>query len=140
MVEIILSAAKSVGLSGYFLLSICTVESNLKNAYVENDGGSPSFGICQIKEGTAKMMGFKGDKKELMDPKVNAFYAAKYFKWQKERYNGDLCRAIASYNAGSFLESERRPGYPKNYKYVKKVKENLNEEKRQKIKCGVKSE
>lgn len=127
MVSIILSAAKAAKVSGALLLAICTTESHLKNVKVPHDGGSPSYGICQIKYDTAKMLGFKGKPDDLMIPTINAEYAAKYLAYQVSRYGSDnWCVLSASYNAGSFNESTTHIGHPRNLKYVKKVRDHLD--------------
>lgn len=132
---LILSAAKAVGVPGYLLLAICTVESNLTNAIVWHDGGSPSYGICQIKHETAKMMGYKGKAEGLMNPTVNARLAAKYLKFQLKRYSNDYCMAVAAYNAGSFNESKKVPGYPRNLKYLRKVQKELEKSLSVSVSC-----
>lgn len=128
-VSIITLAAKKVGVSASLLLAICSHESGgFKYSHNENDNGSPSYGICQMKEATAKQMGFKGTNKVLSTPKTNALWAARYLKWQLDRYNNDICKAVAAYNAGSYNESKKKPGYPKNLKYVKNVQKLIVEE------------
>jgi soluble lytic murein transglycosylase-like protein len=118
---IILLAAKKAAVSGTLLLAICTQESRLKNVVLRNDGGSPTFGICGVKLGTAQMFGFQGTSDDLMKPAINAKFAALYLKYQLNRYENNIERAIAAYNAGSFNESLVLPGRPRNLKYVKKV-------------------
>jgi len=66
----------------------------------EDDGGSDSIGICQIKWSTAKDLGFTGDPVDLMAPKINIYYAAKFLSRQRSRYNGDLTKAVIAYNLG----------------------------------------
>lgn len=127
-VTIIAMAAKKVGISASLLVAICTQESGLKNINNENDKGSPSIGLCQIKEGSAKLLGFKGTKQDLQKPEINAKYAAIYLKKQLDRYNNDACMAVAAYNSGSFFESKKKPGYPKNFRYVQSVKKLIAEE------------
>lgn len=122
---IILAAAKTAKVSGALLLAICTQESNLQNAYVHHDGGSPSIGVCQIKHETAKMLGYKGEAKGLMDVRTNATYAAKYLAYQQERYGNDWHKLAAAYNAGSYNPSEKVVGCPRNLRYVKAVKSKL---------------
>lgn len=122
---IILLAAKKVGVSGAILLAICTHETGLQNTIWENDGGTPSYGICMVKLGTAQQLGFDGTSADLMEPKENAKWAATYLKYQYKRYLGDSCKAIAAYNAGSFMESEYHPGMPKNIKYIRCVMKKL---------------
>jgi soluble lytic murein transglycosylase-like protein len=133
---IILAAAKKAKVSGALLLAICTQESNLTNAMVLHDGGSPSYGICQLKYDTAKMLGFKGKEEDLMNVTINATYAAKYVAYQIERYGADnWCKIAAAYNAGSYLESTKSPGYPKNLKYVNRVKRYLEDKFHHKMEC-----
>lgn len=49
---------------------------------------------------TAKQMGFKGSKKELMDPATNMTYAALYLKYQIKRYHSTK-RGVIAYNRGN---------------------------------------
>ena len=132
---IILSAAKLYKVSGPLLLAICTHESALKNVMVPHDGGSPTYGICQVKLGTAQMLGYKGDGEGLMVPKENAKWAAKYLAYQKNRYDRDWCKVTAAYNAGTYFESSKSPGYPTNLKYVRKVQNKLDEDLKDKLSC-----
>lgn len=134
-VNLILSAAKTAKVSGPLLLAICTHESGLKNVFVPHDVTGPTYGICQVKQATAEMLGYKGPVGGLMIPSVNAEYAAKYLKYQKDRYNKDWCKATAAYNAGSYKESEIFPGLPKNLKYVRKVQSKLDESLQSKLSC-----
>lgn len=132
---IVLAAAKAAKVSGELLLAICMTESNLTNVLVPHDGGSPTYGICQVKLPTAQMIGYKGDAKGLMDPATNAKWAATYLKFQKERYEQDWCKAVAAYNAGTYNESTISPGYPKNLKYVKAVQSKIDNHLQHKLTC-----
>lgn len=133
---IILAAAKAVKVSGALLLAICTQESNLTNAMVLHDGGSPSYGVCQLKYETAKMVGFKGRKQDLMDVKTNATFAAKYLAYQQTRYGDDWHKITAAYNAGSYNPSSKIVGCPRNLRYVKAVKDKLDESYHTRMACG----
>lgn len=135
LTTIILGAAKAAKVSGPLLLAICMHESNLKNVLVPHDGGSPTYGICQVKLGTAQMLGYVGDGQGLMVPEENAKWAAEYLKYQKERYDKDWCKAVAAYNAGRYNPSTVSPGYPKNLKYVRKVQEKLKNDLRPRLSC-----
>jgi soluble lytic murein transglycosylase-like protein len=132
---IILAAAQKTGISGSLLLAVCTHESNLKNTMVKHDGGSPSYGICQVKGATAKMMGHLGRSTDLMNPFINAKWASRYLKYQLDRYDGNVCKAVSAYNAGTFNESKKNPGKPRNLKYVKKVQKNLDEDLKYMLLC-----
>lgn len=114
-------AAEAVGISLELLRAVCSVESNLNpSAHHKLDGYSDSYGLCQIKHETALGLGFKGSPKKLFDPKINAYYAAKYLDYQLGRYDGDWLKAISAYNAGSYRMS--------NMKYVRKVLKKLGEQ------------
>lgn len=133
---IILAAAAKVKVSGALLLAICTYETNLTNVVVYHDGGSPSYGVCQVKYETAKMMGFKGKAQDLVNPITNATWAAKYLKYQQSRYStSNWCKITAAYNAGTYIESKRIPGKPKNLKYVKRVQKKLSEHLQSMLSC-----
>lgn len=112
-------ASLTYSLPPYLLQSICKVETNHDIAAVNHhDGGSASLGICQVKADTAKLVGFKGSKMELMNPYTNIDTAAKYLKKQLLRYNGNINKAVSAYNAGRYKKS--------NNHYVKKVLREYN--------------
>lgn len=134
---IILAAAKAAKVSGALLLAICTHETNLTNVTVYHDGGSPSYGVCQVKYETAKQMGFKGKADDLINPFVNAKWAARYVKYQTERYGDDWCKIAAAYNAGSFNESKWYKGRPRNLKYVRLVQKEIDETLKHKLSCDL---
>jgi hypothetical protein len=138
IITIILNAAKTVKVSGVLLVAICSHESGgFKHNFAPMDHGSPSFGSCQIKFETAKMVGFTGLPIELMDPKVNSLYAAKYLRFQQTIYGEEDWTALAAaYNAGSYLESTKKIGCPMNMGYVKLVQNQLPNEFKHKLDCG----
>lgn len=89
------------GLPPNLLSSLCWVESNHKVTAINYaDGDADSLGVCQIKLRTAREMGFQGTAKQLMNPKMNIKYAAKYLAWQYKRY-GSISRAVVAYNRGN---------------------------------------
>lgn len=110
-------AAFLEGLDQKALSALCFVESSHNpKAINPDDGSTPSIGLCQVKYRTAQWLGFTGEAHDLKDPFINAMYAAKYLRYQLDRYN-DFERALAAYNAGH----SKYPGY--NQRYVNKVKE-----------------
>jgi soluble lytic murein transglycosylase-like protein len=139
MENIILFAAQMVKVPPALLLAICVHESGLKNVIAPYDGNSPTYGVCQVKLESAQDLGFSGDEKDLMKPSVNAHWAAMILKKQIVRYNGDLCKATAAYNAGSYNESKVMPGYPKNLKYVRSVQRKLASVLRVRLSCSRRS-
>lgn len=133
----ILYWAKFLGVPGSLLLAICTHESGLKNTINQYDGGSPSYGICQIKADTARMLGFAGElESDLMVPGLNAWYAAKYLGYQLKRYQGDWCKAVSAFNAGRYNPSTVVPGKPRNLRYVKGVTLYLDDKHKDLLACG----
>lgn len=96
--------------------AICYVESGHKVAAINHhDGGSSSLGTCQIKINTARLVGFKGTEKQLMEPANNVKYAGAYLAYQIKRYN-HIPSAVAAYNAGSLKLNSK--GKIVNQKYV----------------------
>jgi hypothetical protein len=136
MILLLTQTAKIVGISPQLLIAICMTETNLRNIDTPNDGITTSYGVCQVKLETAQFMGKVYKKPHLVaftsedmrDLKKNIKVAALYVKYQIERYDGDLCRAVAAYNAGRFKESTKYPGKPFNWKYVEKVQSKVNDD------------
>lgn len=82
------------------LSSICYVESGHNvSAVNQNDKGSRSRGVCQLKRGTAKALGFTGKPWDLQNPEINIYYAGKLLAYQIKRC-GSINKAILAYNSG----------------------------------------
>lgn len=102
LTALLLTTSVQFGLPSGLLDSVCWVESGHNpTAIHKHDGDSDSIGLCQIKYKTAKWLGFKGREKDLYNPKINAYYAAKYLQYQIKRYNGNTKKAIIAYNIGN---------------------------------------
>ena len=135
IILLITQTAKIIGISPQLLIAICMTETNLKHIHTPNDGKTTSYGVCQVKLETAQFMGKVYKKPHLVvftsedmkDIKKNVKVAALYVKYQIERYDGDLCKAVAAYNAGRFKESTKYPGKPFNWKYVEKVQDKITD-------------
>ena len=113
-------ATQNYNLPAGLIDSVCWVETKHNVRVVhEADGNSASYGVCQVKLETAQTYGFTGTAEDLMHPAINVHFAAKTLKHQLDRYNGDVTKAIAAYNAGRFNPDKK--GLPKNKKYVTKV-------------------
>lgn len=128
MISVVLSivlAAKKVGVPASLMLSLCFHESGLRNITKPNDGGSPTYGVCQVKlpagreayrftkHPELKVLEGKSGGKALTDVHVNALASAGYMKFQLDRYKGDIWKAVSAYNKGSYSTSNRA--------YVEKV-------------------
>ena len=137
--QIIAGAAKAAKVSATLLYSICAYESNgFMYDYTMYDAGSPSYSVCQIKENSARQLGFTGEAMELRDPRVGIKYAALYLRYQQERYGNDWVKIVSAYNAGSYIESTKVPNCPRNLKYITKVKERLEKDLQYKLSCDIK--
>lgn len=142
-VPIIIAAAKAAKVSSALLVAICTYESDgLKNIKVEHDGkgDTPSYGICMVKQETAEMLGYTGTPDGLMNPRTNAKWAAKYLAYHAfNRYDNygsnDWCKLTAAYNAGTYFESKKVPGKPRNLIYVRRVQKFLEEDLQDRLSC-----
>lgn len=102
LTAIFLAATNFYHLPPGLLASLCYVESKHDiNSIHHDDGGSDSLGVCQVKLETAKWIGFKGTKKDLMVPVNNIGAAAGYLRIQLDRYHGDITKAVIAYNKGN---------------------------------------
>jgi soluble lytic murein transglycosylase-like protein len=133
--QIVASAAKAAKVSAILLYAICQHESNgFLYDYTLYDNGSPSYSVCQIKENSARQLGFTGDAVKLRDPRIGIKYSALYLKYQQDRYGDDWVKLASSYNAGSYTEGKVK-GCPRNLKYLRLVREKLPEYLRYKLDC-----
>jgi soluble lytic murein transglycosylase-like protein len=95
------------------LYSVCQVESGgFAGAINWEDGGSPSYGLCQVKLGTARSFGFAGDATGLMDPVTNFRVAGRVLQYHLKRCE-TVEAAVGAYNTGSCHKRKRS--------YVKQV-------------------
>lgn len=102
--------ANVVGVAPELLQAICFRESRMRyNAHNENDGGSPSYGVCQVKRGVAKSLQkmYKLDINvyKLSDAYANLYYAAILIKHHSrvtcKKWKGNVAQCIAyAYNTG----------------------------------------
>lgn len=105
--------ANKAGIPAPLLAAVCYTESTHQpHATNLDDNGSSSIGLCQVKLATAKMMGYTGTVEGLYDGKANARLAARYLKYQLDRYpGGEWTDAIAAYNAGSVRKCNMEKKY-----------------------------
>lgn len=98
------------------LTALCYKESKFKYLYNAEDGGSPSFGPCQIKHIAARQVGFT---RPYMTTQETIDIAAKYLKYNLKRC-GSLKKALAAYNTGRCM-------VPSKTGYVYDVLRHLNQ-------------
>ncbi|ACK52450.1 Lytic transglycosylase catalytic [Methylocella silvestris BL2] len=66
------------------------------------------FGLMQIKIGTARSMGYKGDARGLLDPHVNMTYAIPYLSNAYRVAGGDEDRAVQLFAAGYYFTAKNK--------------------------------
>jgi len=91
--------------------SVVKVESKFKPNSIGHGG---TYGLGQIKCGTAKSIGFKGECKKLLDPDVNLEYTMIYLRKALDISKNNECHAATLYNRGLMNK-------PKSSTYCKKV-------------------
>lgn len=117
------NAASAHNLDVTLLYAICDVESRCKTDAVNRDDAQKakkrlgikehSLGMFQIKLATARALGFKGKRKDLMKPEINSWWAAELLQNLYKRYGHSTSKVISAYNAGKYVITNKR--------YVNKV-------------------
>jgi soluble lytic murein transglycosylase-like protein len=68
----------------------------------------PYWGLMQILPQTARTMGFRGEPRELLDPRVNLRYAGRYLRGAWIVADGSIDRAVMWYARGYYFEARDR--------------------------------
>ena len=103
--------------------SIIRVESNYNPDAVSPKGAQ---GLMQLMPATARSLGVK----DSLDPAANLDGGTRHLRALIERYDGDVKRALAAYNAGEGAVARHGgvPPYPETMAYVRKVLERAKAE------------
>jgi soluble lytic murein transglycosylase-like protein len=104
--------------------SVIRAESGFNTHAVSRKG---AVGLMQLMPGTAGKLGVE----DLLDPKANVTGGTRYLRQLLERYNFDLVKALAAYNAGPLRVQQYRgvPPYRETRAYVNGIVREYNRKK-----------
>ena len=89
-------------------------ESLVRRVIKRESGGRPhviskgNYGLMQIRLGTARGMGYRGDVRGLLDADTNMTYAVKYLAGAYRVAGGNHDRAVALYAGGYYYAAKRK--------------------------------
>jgi soluble lytic murein transglycosylase-like protein len=114
--SIVRAAAERHKIDPALVKAVISTESGWNPRAVSNKG---AVGLMQLIPGTAQRYGVGNP----YDPAQNVEGGTTYLKWLLDRYNGDLTKSLAAYNAGerSVDRFGGVPAYPETQRYVQKV-------------------
>ena len=118
-------AARRSGLPPEFVESVALVESGFRPGAVSPKG---ALGVMQLMPGTAKTLGA-----DPRDTAQNIDAGTRLLRELLVRYDGDVVKALAAYNAGegAVIKYGRRiPPYPETQQYVVGVRSYYNQFRR----------
>ena len=109
-------AARRHGLDPDLVVAVAAVESGFRPTAVSPKGAQ---GVMQLMPGTARDLGVS----DPLDPAANVDAGTRYLRDLLARFDGDLSKALAAYNAGPGAVARHQgvPPYRETRDYVKKV-------------------
>ncbi|MFH1700045.1 MAG: transglycosylase SLT domain-containing protein [Candidatus Zixiibacteriota bacterium] len=119
------AASQKYALSPQLIYSVILAESGGQADAVSHKGAK---GLMQLTDTTAVEMGVS----DSLDPAQNIMGGAKYLRIMLDNFEGNLKLALAAYNAGPGIVSKYNgvPPYPETEKYIEKVLDILQSNKR----------
>ncbi len=116
IVQMIREVSARYNVDPALIRAVMQTESNWNSTAVSRKG---ALGLMQLVPGTAQQLGVNN----AFDPKQNLDAGVRYLHTLLERYNGDLDKALAAYNAGPGAVDRARgvPRYRETREYVHKV-------------------
>jgi len=121
--DIIDKAAREFGVDASLIKAVIRQESAGDPGAVSHKGAK---GLMQLIDSTATMMGVR----DPFNPVQNIMGGAKYLSMLIKRFEGDLKKALASYNAGPAAVEKHNgiPPFPETIEYVKNVLSSVSSE------------
>ena len=116
MDRIVREAAERHKVDPALVKAVISTESGWNPWAVSRKG---AVGLMQLIPETAQRYGVGNP----FDPAQNVEAGTMYLKWLLQRYNGDLAKTLAAYNAGEHAVDISRgvPWYPETRRYIRKV-------------------
>jgi soluble lytic murein transglycosylase len=112
--RIIIKKADKYSLDPKLINAVITAESAFDSRAISHKG---AMGLMQLMPGTAKDMGVRNP----FNPEENIEGGTRYLKYLIEKYDGDLTRDLAAYNAGP-KRVETSSSLPRETKkYIRKI-------------------
>jgi soluble lytic murein transglycosylase-like protein len=113
--ELVRAAALRAGLPAAFVESVAKTESGFDAAAISPKG---AVGVMQLMPATAKALGA-----DASDPEQNIEAGARLLRELLIKYNGDVVKALAAYNAGEGAVDHYQgvPPFPETQHYVNSV-------------------
>jgi len=118
--DIIKEKAHKYSIPVKLIKSIIKQESNFNPKAVSPKGAQ---GLMQLIPETAKMLGVKN----VFNPEENIEGGVKYLRLLLNRYNGDILKSLAAYNAGPEIVDKYNgiPNFNETKTYIKNILKNL---------------
>ena len=104
--ELIYDAGRRHAVNPALVAAVVRAESAFDPRAVSHKGAQ---GLMQLMPATARRFGLEGE--EVFDPAKNLDAGSRYLSWLRNRFDGDLPRVLAAYNAGEGTV-ERYGGVP----------------------------
>ena len=105
--DLIRQAQKEGAINPQLVLAITEIESSRNSEVISRQGQSVHYGLMQLKPGTARLMGFRGKPRDLLQWQTNVKYGVKYLNEKLRKYNSKQA-AAAAYNAGAAFPCKTR--------------------------------
>jgi soluble lytic murein transglycosylase-like protein len=116
--ELIYDASRRHALNPALVAAVARAESAFDPRAVSDKGAQ---GLMQLMPATARRFGVVGGK--VFEPASNLDAGARYLSWLAERFDGDLPRVLAAYNAGEGTVERYQgvPPYRETRAYLKRI-------------------
>lgn len=117
--ELIYEVAMRHAVNPHLVAAVIHVESAFNPRAISRKG---ACGLMQLLPETARRFGLT-KKKEIFDPAKNLDAGVRYLKWLTKRFDGDVQRVLAAYNAGEGAVDRFNgiPPYRETRNYVQKI-------------------